>query len=166
MRVGVVTEAFHVPLPQLCLCNHQCHCKHGFLALQSARAWIMDFHMLSDDSTDHELVPCLQEDYRSRQGPQRQPRPQTAPQPPVALQATHVSLVLTAVMSPDCLSPQGTYCSVFYLSHLSIMNLLIVAHCGGAHHPPPTACCRRPLKLYFNSKSFSTAFPSLPYHTA
>lgn len=35
MRVGIVTEAFHIPLSQLCICRHRYHSKNGFLALYS-----------------------------------------------------------------------------------------------------------------------------------
>lgn len=33
--VGIITEAFHVPLSHLCTCSHQYHCKSSFLALYS-----------------------------------------------------------------------------------------------------------------------------------
>lgn len=52
--LGIVTEACHVPLSQLCICNHQYHCKSGFLALyskQEHRSWVNKFF---GDSAEHE----------------------------------------------------------------------------------------------------------------
>lgn len=42
MKVGVVTEDFHVPLCQLCVYSHRYHCKTSFLVLynhQEHRSW-------------------------------------------------------------------------------------------------------------------------------
>lgn len=75
--VEAVATAFHVPLPQLCICSHRSHHRSSFLALYSCtvgRAWSVGIHAGSGDSTDHKHRPQLQ-NYRSRQGPQRQPGP-------------------------------------------------------------------------------------------
>lgn len=61
-RTGFVTEAFHVPLSQLCLWSSVSLQKYRPCSSQPAGSQVVGFHTLSGDSTDHEHGPWLQQD--------------------------------------------------------------------------------------------------------
>lgn len=63
VEVGVITEAFHAFLSQLCIFRYGYHCQNSlFNLLQYMGAWIMGFYMASDISTDHEQGSWLDPD--------------------------------------------------------------------------------------------------------
>lgn len=79
MSVGVVTETFHVPLSL----NYESSVIHNtakvaFCSSQSGGEWIMDLHMVYDDSTDHE------HGHGPRQGHQKHSQSWTSTWPQVA----------------------------------------------------------------------------------
>ena len=108
VEVGVVTEAFHAILSQLCICSYGYHCQNGlFELLQSMGAWIMGFYMASDISTDREQGSWLDPDkvnwcscdHGHQHGFKPEHRQQISTLPFMTTQTTYIISDLAAVMS-------------------------------------------------------------------